>query len=242
MLLRAAGRGLRRCSTTFAADKPQPGKQQSARLNRQTRIEMAYLISLPKDYEAQTSWPLLLFLHGAGERGSDLELVKKHGPPMLIEQGKDFPFVVVSPQCPTDLWWEPVGLMALLDEVVEKYRVDQDRIYVTGLSMGGFGTWSLAAFAAERFAAIAPICGGGEPVWAGRLALVPAWTFHGAADTVVPKQRSQEMADAIKKRGGDVKLTIYPGVGHDSWTQTYANPELYDWLLQHQRAGLPANR
>jgi predicted peptidase len=222
-------------ASSFASDKPQPGTQQPARLERQTRIDMAYLIALPRDYEAKPSWPLLLFLHGAGERGGDLELLKKHGPPSLIEQGRDLPFIVVSPQCPKDLWWEPVGLMALLDEVQEKHRVDPDRVYVTGLSMGGFGAWSLAAYAAEQIAAIAPICGGGEPVWAGRLTRVPVWAFHGAADTVVPKQRSQEMADAIKRRGGDVKLTIYPGVGHDSWSQTYHNPELYDWLLQHRR-------
>ena len=110
------------------------------------------------------SWPLMLFLHGAGERGDDLELVKKHGPPKLIEAGKDFPFIVVSPQCPQGRWWEPVELATLLDEIVEKQKVDKDRIYVTGLSMGGFGTWSLAAFQPGRFAAIVPICGGGEPL------------------------------------------------------------------------------
>ena len=106
----------------------------------------------------------MLFLHGAGERGNDLNLVKKHGPPRLVEEGKSFPFVIVSPQCPENHWWEPVALTGLLDEIVEKYKIDKDRIYVTGLSMGGFGTWSLAAYSPKRFAAIVPICGGGEAV------------------------------------------------------------------------------
>src|SRR6185312_8308672 len=123
---------------------------------------LKYLIYQPADYDKQDKWPLLLFLHGAGERGDDLELVKKHGPPKLAAEGKDFPFIVVSPQCPKDRWWEPIELVALLDDIGSKYKVDADRIYVTGLSMGGFGTWRLAFYAPDRFAAIAPICGGGE--------------------------------------------------------------------------------
>jgi predicted peptidase len=136
--------------------------QTSQRLDTTVKVEMDYLLSLPKGYDKQDSWPLVLFLHGAGERGDDLELVKKHGPPKLIGEGKDFPFIVVSPQCPKDVWWEPIELSALLDQVIKTHKVDQDRIYVTGLSMGGFGTWRLAAFTPDRFAAIAPICGGGE--------------------------------------------------------------------------------
>ena len=221
---------------TFGADKPQPGKQQAAQLDRQIRVRMGYLLSLPKDYEAKSSWPPLLFLHGAGERGDDLELVKTHGPPMLLQQGKDFPFIVVSPQCPKDDWWEPVELTALLDEIVEKYKVDQERIYVTGLSMGGFGTWSLASHTPHRFAAIAPICGGGVAIWAKTIPHLPVWVFHGAKDEAVPKQRSEEMADAIREHDGNVRLTIYPGAGHDSWSETYDNPELYQWLLQQKRS------
>lgn len=218
----------------FCAD--QPGTQQAAQLNTTVKVQLSYLMYLPKDYEKQKSWPLLLFLHGSGERGDDLELVKVHGPPKLIAAGKDFPFIVVSPQCPKDRRWEPIELVALLDDISEKHTVDGDRIYVTGLSMGGFGTWELASFAPDRLAAIAPICGGGEKYWARQFAHLPVWAFHGAKDTGVPLERSQLMIDELKKNGGDPKLTVYPEAGHDSWTETYDNPELYTWLLEQKRS------
>lgn len=212
-----------------------PGEQTSAQLNTQVKVQLGYLLYLPKDYEKEKSWPLVLFLHGAGERGDDLELVKKHGPPKLIAAGKEFPFIVVSPQCPKDKWWEPIELVALLDEIGGKYKVDPDRIYVTGLSMGGFGSWRLAAYSPERLAAIAPICGGGETYWTREFAHLPVWAFHGAKDTGVPLDRSQAMVDALKKNGGEPKFTIYPEAGHDSWTATYDNPEFYEWLLAQSR-------
>lgn len=213
----------------------QPGAQGAAKLDAQVKIQMGYLLYLPKDYDQQDSWPLLLFLHGSGERGTDLELVQKHGPPKLIGEGKDFPFIVVSPQCPVSRTWEPIELIALLDDIAQKHKVDQDRICVTGLSMGGYGTWRLASFAPERLAAIAPICGGGETFWAKQFAHLPTWAFHGAKDTGVPVERSQVMVDALKKSGGDPKLTIYPDAGHDAWTETYNNPEFYKWLLEQKR-------
>jgi len=209
--------------------------QQSAKLDRAIKVQMGYLVYLPEDYEEKGSWPLLLFLHGSGERGTDLQLVKRHGPPKLIEEGKQFPFIVVSPQCPEGQWWQSVELTALLDEIVEKYKVDEDRIYVTGLSMGGFGTWSLAAYAPHRLAAIAPICGGGESYWTKRFSHLPVWVFHGAKDKGVPLRRSEEMVESLKKHGGNVKFTVYPEAGHDSWTETYDNPQLYDWLLGQER-------
>ena len=212
-----------------------PGVQQTARLDTQVKVQMGYLLYLPKDYTKQASWPLLLFLHGAGERGDDLELVKVHGPPKLIAAGKDFPCIVVSPQCPKDQWWEPIELVALMDEIGRKYKVDADRIYVTGLSMGGFGAWRLAASAPHRLAAIVPICGGGETYWAKQFAGVPVWAFHGAKDEGVPPERSEAMVKALKKEGGNPKLTVYPEAGHDSWTETYKNPELYTWLLAQKR-------
>jgi predicted peptidase len=178
---------------------------------------------------------LLLFLHGAGERGADLKGVRRHGPPKLIEQGQEFPFIVVSPQCPDGEWWRAEVLAALLDEIERRYRVDSRRIYATGLSMGGFGTWALAITYPDRFAAIAPICGGGHPWAVARIKNVPVWAFHGTADKVVPCRRSQEMVDALRRAGGTVRFTRYPGVDHDSWTATYANPKLYEWFLQHQR-------
>jgi predicted peptidase len=212
-----------------------PGQQKSAAMERTVKVSMKYLIYLPKDYDEKAAWPLLLFLHGSGERGDDLDLVKVHGPPKLIEAGKQFPFIVVSPQCPKNHSWEPYQLLALLDEVCEKYKVDKNRIYLTGISMGGFGTWALAAHVPDRFAAIVPICGGGEVANAKRLARIPTWVFHGAKDTTVPLERSQKMVDALKKNGGDPKFTIYPDAEHDSWTQAYDTPELYEWLLQQKR-------
>lgn len=209
--------------------------QVSQRLDVQVKVEMDYLLYLPKNYDEQESWPLVLFLHGAGERGDNLELVKKHGPPKLVSEGQEFPFIVVSPQCPKDVWWEPIELSALLDQVIKTHKVDEDRIYVTGLSMGGFGTWRLAAFTPHRLAAIAPICGGGEKYWARRFPHLPTWAFHGAKDKGVPLERSQEMVDAMKEKGGEPKLTIYPDAEHDSWTETYNNPDFYTWLLAQKR-------
>lgn len=203
------------------------------------QVSLKYLLYLPKGYgeKKDQKWPLMLFLHGAGERGNDVNLVKKHGPPKLIDQGKEFPFIVVSPQCPTTSWWpEQIdALTALLDEVQAKYAVDLNRVYVTGLSMGGFGTWSLATRYPERFAAIAPICGGGDRFLANRLKNLPVWVFHGAKDPTVPIQASQEMVEALKKVGADVQFTVYPEAQHDSWTETYNNPKLYEWFLSHSR-------
>ena len=198
-------------------------------------VEGEYLMYLPRDYESGSEeWPLLLFLHGAGERGSNLDLVKKHGPPKLIEEGHEFPFIVVSPQVPEGRRWEVEFLTALLDDLTEKYRVDESRIYVTGLSMGGFGTWALATEAPERFAAIAPICGGGDALNACRLKNTPTWVFHGALDPVVPIDRSVQMVRALMACDGNVQFTVYPMAEHDSWTETYSNPEFYEWLLKHQ--------
>lgn len=211
--------------------------QQAGQMERQVAVRLKYLIYLPKGYDQDTEkkWPLILFLHGAGERGDDLEKVKIHGPPKIVEKGRDLPFIVISPQCPADSWWEPFPLNALLDEVQERYRVDPDRVYLTGLSMGGFGTWELAARYPERFAAIAPICGGGNRLLAGRLKNIPVWAFHGDKDPVVPVGRTDEMVEALQRAGGQVKYTRYPGVQHDSWTAAYANPELYEWFLSHER-------
>jgi predicted peptidase len=118
---------------------------------------------------------------------------------------------------------------------VEIYRVDVDRIYVTGLSMGGFGTWSLALAYPNRFAAILPICGGGEPILAHRISHLPAWVFHGAGDTVVPLRRSEEMVRALREADGNVRFTVYPDTDHDAWTPTYENPEVFQWLLEQRR-------
>ena len=207
-----------------------------------------YLLFLPQDYgkERRKKWPLILFLHGMGERGDvleDLERVKKYGPPMLVEGQPDFPFIVVSPQCPADSYWDlhHDALETLLDEVATGYAVDTDRIYVTGLSMGGFGTWQLALRHPERFAAIVPIAGGYKfesslvPKNICDLKDLPVWAFHGAQDTVVPPRQSEVMVRALEECGGSVRFTLYPDAEHDSWTETYDNPELYTWMLGHTR-------
>ena len=217
-------------------------RQHPALLERNVKVMLKYLLYLPPDYAHQQAWPLMLFLHGAGERGDNLEALKQHGPPKLIEAGRDFPFIVVAPQCPRDRWWEPFELAALLDEITDKYKVDPDRIYLTGLSMGGFGTWALAAYQPKRFAALVPICGGGDPTTTRRFSSVPTWAFHGAKDQTVPLARSQAMVDALRKNGSPVRFTIYPDADHDSWTRTYANPELYDGLHQQKRPPGSATR
>lgn len=194
-----------------------------------------YLLFLPERYETQEQWPTVLFLHGAAERGSNLEYVKRHGLAKIVEEQPSFPFIVVSPQCPQGQYWSVPLLSALLDSVSSATRVDPNRIYLTGLSMGGYGTWRLAAASPHRFAAIAPICGGGEPEQACNLKGLPVWAFHGALDTIVPLSRSEEMVEALRACGGNVKFTVYPEAGHDSWTQTYNNPALYDWFKQHRR-------
>lgn len=203
-----------------------------------TTLMCKYLLYLPEGYShSGPAWPMMLFLHGAGERGDDLEKVKVHGPPKIVEGRKDFPFIVVSPQCPSDSWWpkKTEMLKNLVGEIAASYNVDEERIYLTGLSMGGYGTWSLASEYPERFAAIAPICGGGEPFFGHKLRDVPVWAFHGAKDNVVPLEKSEQMVDAIKAAGGEAKLTVYPDAGHDSWTATYENEKLYEWFLKHKR-------
>lgn len=200
-------------------------------------LAVKYLLYLPDDYgkDANQKWPLMIFLHGSGESGDDLEKVKAHGPPKLIAAGKAFPFIVVSPQSPGG-GWNTETLNAMLDDILKKNAVDADRVYLTGLSMGGFGTWAWAQENPERFAAIAPICGGGLAWRARRLQNVPTWAFHGVKDPTVPVRASEEMVDAMKKANAlEVKLTTYPEAGHDSWTATYNNPELFAWFLQHTR-------
>ena len=221
-----------------------PQRPQTLRKRITKTVRLSYLLYLPSRYGAdpQESWPLILFLHGMGERGNDLELVKTHGIPKVVEERDDWPFVAVSPQCPADSWWvgEIDALVALLDEVTARYAIDEDRIYLTGLSMGGYGTWHLAALYPQRFAAIVPICGGGVPVLGFpekvcALKDVPVWAFHGAKDPLVRLEESERLVETLRACGGNVRFTVYPEAGHDSWTETYNNPELYAWLLQQRR-------
>jgi predicted esterase len=204
---------------------------------REGRSGYPHRVFLPKDYDQDPAkrWPLLLFLHGAGERGSDLTKLEKHGPPKLALAGTNFPFIVVAPQCPVDAWWFSGALADLLDATQAKYRVDEDRVYCTGLSMGGFGTWSLAAAYPDRLAALAPICGGGDPAEADLIHHIPTWVFHGGKDTVVAVSESERMVAALRATGATPHFTVYPEAGHDSWTEAYNSAALYEWLLAQRR-------
>lgn len=205
-----------------------------------------YLQFLPKGYDGagEKRWPLILFLHGAGERGTNVWQAGVHGPPKIVRSKPEFPFIVISPQCAPGGRWEAEGLGKLLDHLESSLRVDKSRIYLTGLSMGGYGTWSLGLRYPDRFAAIAPICGGGERIdvmlgsrtRAAALKSRPIWAFHGAKDSAVPLSESERMVEAVQKAGNtSVKLTVYPEAQHDSWTETYNNPALWDWFLSHRR-------
>ena len=228
------------CSDTFHNQPVHYPGQHAQVLKASFRKDVAlkYLLFIPEQYNPKgPALPLIVFLHGAGERGDDLEKVKVHGPPKIVQNKKDFPFIVVSPQCLKNQWWPNMTqeLNALLDDILARYNVDSQRVYLTGLSMGGYGSWEWGCANPERFAAVAPICGSGHRWRACNLKNTPVWAFHGAQDQVVPLQRSEEMVNALKKCRGDVKLTVYPQAGHDSWTETYNNPELYKWFLSHKK-------
>jgi len=200
-------------------------------------ITGGYLLFLPEDYGKDDKlWPTILFLHGAGERGDDLGILGRIALPMVLEERDDFPFIVISPQCPKGQRWSNDFLITLLNEIVENYRVDRDRVYLTGLSMGGNGAWQLAFEYPDRFAAVAPVCGWGDSQKVARVRDVPMWVFHGELDTSVPAERGKEVVEALVKIGGNIKTTFYPGRGHDSWHETYNDPVLYEWFLQHRRS------
>jgi len=204
-------------------------------------VKYNFLLHLPKEYNDLQSnkWPLIIFLHGAGERGDNVEIIKEHGGlPKVIENGLELPCVVASPQCPANSFWvnELQNLNYFIDTLVEGYNIDIHRIYLTGMSMGGFGTWYLAMAYPEKFAAIAPICGGGMSWNAKVLNKIPVWAFHGAKDPVVPLFESENMIETLKNCGAkEVKFTVYPEAKHDSWTETYMNKDLYKWFLSHRK-------
>ena len=204
-------------------------------------IKLEYLLYLPKGYGRGKKWPLMLFLHGSGERGNNLEMVASHGPPKLIEAGQEFGFIVVSPQCSADGWWTTQALSTLLDNLEQHLQVDTSRVYLTGLSMGGYGTWAMASEFPDRFAAIAPICGGGLEWWMRGITHLPIWAFHGAKDSVVPLEQTTRLVNELKRLGSKkVKCTVYKNADHDSWTRAYANPKLYEWMLAQVQTPKPA--
>lgn len=207
-------------------------------------VDGQFLLFLPRGFEphGHAKYPLLIFLHGSGEAGNDLNLLKIQGPPKIVESQPDFPFIVASPQSPLieERGFDLQMLDALLDELLARLPIDRDRVYLTGLSMGGIWSYGWASLHPERFAAIAPVSATWDPAEACRLKGVPIWAFHGEIDDVVPLAGEQAMIDAINACGGSAKLTVYPGVGHGAWTPAYDDPALYQWLLEHRRTSRPA--
>ncbi|MEQ8789293.1 MAG: prolyl oligopeptidase family serine peptidase [Pirellulaceae bacterium] len=217
--------------------------------------ELPYRLLAPREYDAARQYPLVLFLHGAGERGADNQKQLIHGMGDFLRdeiRGK-YPCFVVAPQCPQNKQWVAVPWSAdehtmpktpstplrqaveLVDALTKEFSIDEDRLYVTGLSMGGFGAWDAVQRHPQKFAAAAPVCGGGDAALAKTIAGVPIWAFHGDQDNAVKVKRSRDMIEALKKAGGSPRYTEYPGVGHNSWAVTYRNPELYAWLFAQRR-------
>jgi predicted peptidase len=210
-------------------------------LHRARRCEthsgyLSYLIHQPPGF-AEEPRPLVLFLHGAGERGEDLQLVTRHGLPAAIERGRNVPFIAISPQCPANCWWSQmtVDLVELLDELDEDLHVDPQRICVTGIGMGGYGAWKLAAEHPEMFAALVPICAAGEDAWAPALRALPTWAFHGDHDSVVDVEQSRRMLRALAAVGAPAKLTELVGAGHECWDLVYDDLAVIDWMLAQRR-------
>lgn len=224
------------------ADAPVPGKLTPATAEvksaRGEQTTLSYLTGLPQGEAPKEGWPLLIFLHGSGERGSDLEMLKQHGPPKLFGTKTELDsFLTIAPQCPaSSRGWDTTALKDLMDQTIASQPVDKSRIYLSGLSMGGYGAWKLLKENPDFFAAAIPICGGGDPASASLFKDVPIWIFHGRKDEAVPVQKSIDMDEALKKAGGKPKFTLYEDAPHDCWTRTFENPEVYSWLLLQKKS------
>ncbi|NNK75962.1 MAG: prolyl oligopeptidase family serine peptidase [Maribacter sp.] len=202
---------------------------------------LRYYLYFPQDYKSEKNkkFPLLLFLHGGGESGDSLSTIKTNGPPKLIVQGKQFPFLILAPQNPyKKKWWNTRGVAQLLDSVIENNRVDKDRIYLTGLSRGGSAAWEMAVQYPNKFAAMAVVCGMTPVPYANWINKdMPIWVFHGDQDKSIPISESVTMVEKLRAMGYDVKFTIYEGVGHNSWENAYTDDALYSWFLEHRKQG-----
>tara|TARA_B100001559_G_C16494750_1_gene620140 strand:+ start:1811 stop:2479 length:669 start_codon:yes stop_codon:yes gene_type:complete len=217
-------------------------KTLSVDMNRSHQLK--YLIYLPKDYLTK-KYPLVLFLHGAGERGTNLKDIEIHGLPKLVRNGKKFPFIIIAPQCPLNLWWSdplPVDLLSeLVNDIVMKYGIHKNNVFCTGLSMGGYGTLALSIKNPKLFSAIIPICGGMDiKNFFDILNLkdLPIWLFHGDKDEVIPLENSQSIYKVLKPVNKNIKLTVYKGVDHNSWDRAYDDNELYKWMLSHKETSI----
>lgn len=194
-------------------------------------------VSLPEGYaQASEPWPLLVFLHGSGECGSDLEAVLRNGPPKHAAMGRRYPLVLVSPQQPEERDWDPTQLHALMLGLQQRFYVDPRRTLATGLSLGGHGVWNWGSTYPGDLAAAAPVCGYGDPSKVAAMRKVPVRAYHGDADDVVPVAEQQACVDALRRAGGQVTFTVYPGVNHGSWIPAYDDPGLLPWLLAQRQA------
>ena len=216
-------------------NRPRPGVQVPQQYTDAAGMPVNYLLYLPPGYETGSKWPLVVYLHGAGARGHDLNLVRRDGLPRQIERGKKVDFILLAPQCPAGSGWMPETVVELIEHINNSLSADRDRVYLTGFSMGGNGTWATAAYDPGRFAAIVPLSSGGDVGQADRLVALPIWAFHGAKDEVVPLGASKAMVDAVRKCGGHVEFTVYPNHGHDICDATYQD-QLLEWLLAQRRS------
>jgi len=233
------------CQTEAAAEPPTTGFIKKQFKNLDGHLS-PYVLFVPHNYDGKKPFPVILFLHGAGEtKGGAKQPVEVGIGPAIKKREATFPFLVVIPQAEHTMtpvrerWFagKPDGdrALAILESVIKEYQVDPRRIYLTGLSMGGYGTWNLAAAHPDRWAAIIPICGGGDPATADKIKAIPCWCFHGDADKAVPVEQSRKMIAAMKNAGGSPKYTEYPGVGHNSWDKAYTTEELYSWMLDQTK-------
>lgn len=200
-----------------------------------TKLEINYILDLPSNQKEK--FPLLVFLHGSGERGTDLEIVKNHSPFTYKNLIKS-PIAILAPQCPENVWWDTNAVYHLILEIASKYNVDKSRIYLTGLSMGGWGTWKLSQEHPDLFAAIATVCAPADrlmKIQADKLKNIPIKIYHGALDDIVTPDQSIEMYLELKKINPNTDLIIFSKDNHNSWDSTYSNPEFYKWLLEQHK-------
>jgi predicted peptidase len=228
----AAGPGL-------AADFPPGQSIHRLKLHGTGVDHINFLLHIPPAYYDSPSagFPLIVFLHGSEQRGDDPELLKSVAALTIVDVEGTLPFIAAFPQCPASAHWSPAALAAMLDAIEAALRVDRDRVYLTGFSLGGFGVWQTAAAFPGRFAAIAPVCGMSDLRDVPRLRDIPVWAFHGALDRNVPLGESQKMAAALRGIGGNIRLTVYPDFAHDCWSATYRDSRLYLWFLAQRRGG-----
>ncbi len=210
-----------------------------AEMETVTTENLAYYLYYPINYESEPEkdFPILLFLHGGGDSGDSLVSIKRSGPPKMIVEGKQFPFLILAPQNPHQKkWWNTRAVNQLLDSVVKNNRIDKKRIYLTGLSRGGGAAWEMAVQYPDKFAALAVVCGMTPLPYAAWIdKAMPIWVFHGEEDESIPISESETMVDRLKGMGYDVKFTRYPGVGHNSWVKAYNTQDLYDWFMEQER-------